>query len=230
MTQRPVVELWEVDPLADPRAEVEELEGLRLEVEELRAARRRLALANGAERRGLERELHEGVQQQLVGLATAVELAAGSIDVDPDDAKRQLAEIAHGTQEALERTRELAHRIYPPLLEAGGLVAAIRSAAAYANVPIRIDVEAEAAPPQEVAGVVYFCCLDVIERLAAGTPTAVTVRTEEDALAFELVVDGAIDVDALRLRDRVEALGGALGVVSASGGRGRVAGSLPLSE
>jgi signal transduction histidine kinase len=207
---------------------LEELEDLRLEVQELRASRRRLALANDAERRDLERALHEGVQQQFVGLATSLELAAASLDVDPAEARRQLAEIAHGTQEALERTRELAHRIYPPLLEAGGLVAALRSAASYAKVPIRIDVEAGAAPP-EVAGVVYFCCLDVIERLAAGSPTAVTVRTEEDALAFELVVDGAVEVDALRLRDRVEALGGALGVVSASGGRGRVAGSLPLS-
>jgi signal transduction histidine kinase len=195
----------------------------------LRAARRRLALVSDAERRRLERELHESVQQQLVGLATGLELAAGSVDRDPAAARRLLAEMAHDTAEALERTRELAHRIYPPLLEAGGLVAALRSAAAYAGVPIQIDIEPGAAYPPAIAGAAYFCCLDVLEHLEAGTSAAVTMRTQEGVLAFEVVTDGEVDAEGFPMRDRVEALGGRLTTRLGSGGRTRLTGSLPLS-
>jgi signal transduction histidine kinase len=206
-----------------------ELDGLRLEVAELRASRKRLALATDAERRSIEHALHEGVQQQLVGLAADVELAAGSVDVDPAVAKRLLAEMRRDVQQALEETRKLAHRIYPPLLEAGGLGVALRSAAVTADVPTRIDVAVGTAYPPEIAGIVYFCCLDVLESAAAGTPVAVTVRNEEGAVAFEVVADCDLDAARLPLRDRVEALGGRLTIRSGSGHQTRVAGSLPLS-
>jgi signal transduction histidine kinase len=188
-------------------------------------------VADDSDRRGTERDLHQGVQQHLVALAAEVQLAAGLLDTDPAAAKTLLEEIGRDIQQALDETARLAHRIYPPLLETGGLAAALRSAAVSANVPTRIDVEAGAAYPPEVAGAVYFCCLDVLERAAAGSPATVTVREEGGALAFEVVADcPGSDPEYLRLRDRVEALGGRLTIHSESGRRTRVAGSLPLSE
>jgi signal transduction histidine kinase len=208
---------------------VRALDALRLEVAELRASRKRLVLVTDAERRSVERALHDGVQQQLVGFAASLELAAGSVDADPAAAKRLLAEMGRDVQQALDETRKLAHRIYPPLLEAGGLVAALRSAAVSADVPTRIDVAAGRAYPPEIAGIVYFCCLDVLESVPAGTPVAVTVRNEDGALAFEVVADCDVDPERLPLRDRVEALGGRLTIRSGPGHRTGVAGSLPLS-
>jgi signal transduction histidine kinase len=207
-----------------------ELDRVRVEIAGLRASRKRLALADDAARRRIERDLHDGVQQHLVALAANLQLAAGLLDADPTAAKTLLEEMGRDVQLALDETGKLAHHIYPPLLEAGGLAAALRSAAVSANAPTRIDVEAGAAYPPEVAGAVYLCCLEVFER-AAGAKAAVTVRDEGGALVFEVVADCAYsNAELLRLRDRVEALGGRLTIRSESGRRTRVAGSLPLSE
>lgn len=206
-----------------------ELDALRLEVAELRASRTRLAITTDAERRSIERDLHEGVQQLLVALAANLELAAGSIDRDLVATKNLLAEMRDDVRQALEQTRELAHRIYPPLL-AGGLVAALRSAAASADVPTRIDVAPGTTWPPEIAGAVYFCCLEVLERAAAGAPVTISVRGEEGAVAFDIVAECDVDVERSPLRDRVEALGGRVTIRPRSGRQISVAGSLPLSR
>ncbi len=212
-----------------PRADVlRETERLRLEVAALQASRMRLALATDAERRDLERALHDGVQQQLVGLAANLDLAAASVETDPGEAQRLLAALRRDVQGALEKTRALADRLYPPLLEAGGLRVALRSAAAGADVPIRIDISTEGACPVEITSAVYFCCLDVLERAGARTPVAVTVRDEEGTLAFEVVADCDVGAD-LPSRDRVEALGGRLTIQEGPDHQTRLVGSLPLS-
>ena len=117
------------------------LDELRREIEELRASRQRLALAADAERRGIERALHEGVQQDLVALAANLEVAAGSVDNDPAAARTILDELQREARRALTEMRELANRVFPPLLEAGGLVAELRAAASRAGVQVRIDVD-----------------------------------------------------------------------------------------
>lgn len=212
------------------RADVlRERDRLRLEVAELRESRKRLALAADAERRSIELALHGGVQQQLVALAANLEDAAGSVVADPEATKVLLAQTGRDARQALEDARALAHRIYPPLLEAGGLGPALRSAAASAGVRTRIDVASGRVYPPEIAGTVYFCCLDVFERTAAGTPVAVTVLDEEGALAFEVVAECDLDAERLPLRDRIEALGGRLTIGPRSGRRTRVAATLPLS-
>jgi signal transduction histidine kinase len=200
---------------------------LRREIAELRASRERLALANDAERRSLERALHDGVQQLLVGLAATLEIAARSIDADPEAAKQLLAETGRDAQEALEETRILAQRIYPPLLEAGGLGVALRSAAASAGVPVRIDVAPDTAYPPEIAGAVYFCCLVLLEGVEAGTPVAIRVSDEAGTLTFAIEAEGDVDADRLPIRDRVEALGGRL-TIEGAGDQTRAVGSLPL--
>jgi signal transduction histidine kinase len=204
-----------------------QFEALRREIADLRASRERLARANDAERRSLERALHDGVQQLLVGLAANLEIAARSIDADPAAAKRLLAETGRDARLALDETRRLAHMIYPPLLEAGGLGVALRSAAASANVPVRIDVAPDAAYPPEIAGAVYFCCLVFLEGVEAGTPVAIRVGDEAETLTFGIVADGDVDADRLPIRDRIEALGGRL-TIEGSGDHTRADGSLPL--
>jgi signal transduction histidine kinase len=202
---------------------------LRREIEELRASRKRLALAADAERRDIERALHEGVQQDLVGLAANLEVAAGSVDSDPAAAKALLDELQREARRALTEMQELANRVFPPLLEAGGLVAELRAAASRAGVQARIAVDVDAPSPPEIAGSVYFCALDVFERAPAGTPVVVRVRGEEGALAFEIDADGDLGSERRPPHDRVEALGGQV-KITAGGDRTTVAGSLPLSR
>ena len=203
------------------------LDGLRREIEELRASRRRLALAADAERRDIERDLHDGVQQDLVGLAAHLEVAAGSVDSDPAAAKALLEELRRETRRALTEMQQLANRVFPSLLDAGGLVAELRAAASRAGVPARIA--ADAAAPPEVAGAVYFCVLDVFERAPAGTPVDVNVRVEGGGVAFEIGVDGDLGSERRAPHDRVEALGGRV-TITARDGRTTVAGSLPISR
>jgi signal transduction histidine kinase len=167
------------------------------------------------------------VQQQLVGLAADIELAAAVMDTDPVAAKKLLSDVRRDTRQLLEETRALAHRIYPPLLEAGGLIAALRTAAATANVHVQIDVAVDEASP-EIASAVYFSCVDVLQRVGRGSRVAIAVRDEEGAVTFEIVADGEVDLGRLPLRDRVEAMGGQVTIRSGSGDRTRVAGSLPL--
>jgi signal transduction histidine kinase len=207
----------------------QELDRLRAEVADLRASRRRLAEIDDAERRRVERELHQGVQQHLVALAANLQLATGLIGADPPAARRILDEMARDLDRAMAEARDLAQRIYPPLLDSGGLAVAIRSAAARTNVPTRLDVEANAACPPEIARAVYLCCLEMLECASAGTEAAVTVRDDGAGLAFEVVAhSGTSDVDMVRIRDRVEALGGRLAVESLADGAIRVTGTVPL--
>jgi signal transduction histidine kinase len=209
----------------------ESLDRLRLEVAELRASRERLVLAADADCRSIERDLHGGVQQHLVALAVNLQLAGSLADTDPSAAKALIDEMGRDVQQALDETAQLAQRIYPPLLEAGGLAAALRSAAARAGVSVSVEVAAGASYPPEVTRTVYLCCLKALEHAGAGARTRVTVREEEEAVAFEIVDDGAgSDAGVDRLRDRVEALGGRLTIRSGPGRGTRIAGSLPLSK
>jgi signal transduction histidine kinase len=199
---------------------------LRRQIEELRASRRRLALAADVERRGIERALHEGVQQDLVGLAANLEVVAGSMDSDPAAARALLDELQREARRAITEMQELANRIFPPLLEAGGLVAELRAAASRAGVPARIAVDAHVPMPPEIAGAVYFCALDVFERAPAGTPMEVIVRGEDGELAFEVVAESDLGTERRAPHDRVEALDGRVTITS-EGDRTTVAGSLP---
>jgi signal transduction histidine kinase len=194
------------------------------EIAELRASRRRLVLAADAERRAIERAMHDGLQQQLVGLAADLELASMSVATDPDATAKRLADARNDLRRALEEARALAHRISPPL-DAGGLGPALRLAAAEADVPTRIDVEPALSVPIEIAGAVYFCCLDLLGRID-GAATTITIRERDGSVVFEVVVDGAVDAAGSPVRDRVEALGGSLDV--RPGPRTVFAGFLPV--
>ena len=211
---------------AERSDEQPDLDVLQREIEELRASRARLANAADAERRELERALHGGVQQDLVGIAANLEIVASKLDADPAAAKTMLNELRREATRALEGSRELAGRIFPPLLEAGGLVPELRAAAARARLPVTIEASATSALPPALAAAVYFCVLDVLERAPAGTAIGVRVRDEVGAIAFEVVADADLGTDRRAAHDRVEALGGSVSITAADDGT-TIAGSLP---
>ena len=136
--------------------------------------------------------------------------------------------MARDVQQALDDTAQLAQWIYPPLLEAGGLAVALRSAAVTAGIPASVDIAAGSSYPPDVARTIYMCWLEALEHAGGETPATVTVREEAGSLTFEVVEDAALSAARLdRLRDRVEALGGRL---TSGPEPGRISGSLPLSR
>jgi signal transduction histidine kinase len=180
------------------------------------------------DRSRIERALHEDVQQHLVALAVNLQLVGPLTDSDPAAAQMLLEEMARDVQQALDQAARLAQWIYPPLLAAGGLAAALRSAAVTAGIPASVDVEAGLSYPPDVARTVYLCWLEALEHAGGETRATITVREKEGALTFEVAQGaGRPDAGLDRLRDRVEALGGQLTVGSELG---RVSGSLPLSR
>ena len=206
----------------------ETLAGLRRDVAELRASRERLVLAADAERRRLERELHDHVQQHLVALSVNLQLVRDAIAADPDAARALVDEMASCVQEALNEAAQLAQRIYPSLLDAGGLTVALRAAAASAGIVASVEVPADATYPRDAAETIYLCWLGALGRGA--TRATVAIRADEGHLAFEISCDAAAQKAELdRLGDRVEALGGRLTMRPDVGGM-RLSGSLPLAR
>jgi signal transduction histidine kinase len=195
---------------------------------QLRAATERLVLAADADRRTIERELHSGVHQYLVALATTVQLARRAADSDPAAVNALLDEMERDVRRALDEAALLAQRIYPSALELGGLAALLRSAAVQAGVPATVDVAADSSYAPEIAMTVYLCWLAALASGKSQTQATMGVQEVDDTLSFELAAEG-VSADLDRLRDRVEALGGSLAIESEQGGI-RLSGSLPLRK
>ena len=208
----------------------ETLDRLRLEVEDLRASRKRLVEAADDDHRRIERELHRGVQQHLVALAVNLQLASGLAESDPPAAKALIDSVARDVQEALDETRKLAQRIHPPLLEPRDLALALRAAAVIAGIPASVEVQPGAGCPEEIARTVYACCVEALENAGPGARATVTVREQEGALAFAVVLDGGSSGTARSTaRPRRGAGRQAHDRVRARPRHARLAGSLPLS-
>jgi len=188
----------------------------------------RLVLAADADRRRLERDLHEGVQQQLVALAVNVQLAQSLLESDPAGAAKLLQGIGRDVQDALNEAARLAQRIYPPLLELGGFAAALRSAAVTAGVSASVDVTAGSDYPREVMNTIYLSWVEALEHGSTERPVTISVREEAEALTFAIRRDA--DAALASLRDRVRALGGELKIEPLDDGGVRLVGSLPLSR
>ena len=209
-------------------------------IEELRASRQRLVAAQDAERRKLERNLHDGAQQQLVALAVKQRLAADLVAKDPQKASALLATLQKETGEALENLRDLARGIYPPLLADQGLAAALTAQARKATLPVAVDAEGVGRYPQDAEAAVYFCCLEALQNVgkyAQASLARVRIGVHEGELVFEVSDDGR-GFDAQRTRlgsglqnmaDRLAALGGSLDVQSQPDKGTTIRGRLPVS-
>ena len=209
------------------REVVDRLQG---EVSELRRSRKRIAQAAHADRRAIERALHDGVQQHLIALAVDVRRLGGLMDGDPLAAKTLLDEMAANVRQAVDETMELALMVYPPLLEARGFAAALRSAGGSAGVTAQVDVPAGARYPAEIATAVYWSWVEALSSAPRGSQATVSMRDEDGVLTFEIAVVGHHPEGRLdRLRDRIEALDGGVSVDDRQDGGSRVHGWLPSS-
>ena len=209
-------------------------------IAELRASRQRLVTAQDEARRQLERNLHDGAQQDLVALAIKLRIASAVLDEDPAQVKELLAELQSETAGALENLRDLARGVYPPMLAELGLPAALRGQAAKSPVPVTVLAGGIGRFPQDAEAAVYFCCLEALQNTAKYSVAAaarITLDAPDGTLRFAVSDDGA-GFDPARtpmgsglrnMADRLAALGGGQ-VESAPGAGTTVTGYLPVAR
>jgi signal transduction histidine kinase len=211
---------------------------LRARNAELQASRARIVSAADASRRRLERDLHDGAQQHLVGLAVKLGLAAQLAEADPASVVPLFEQLRADVRTATAALRELAHGIYPQLLRDHGLAAALRAAASRSPLDCSVEASVEGRHPAEVEAAVYFCCLEALQNAGkhagAGARVRVSVEAEGDDLRFAVADDGCgFDTAGtcghgfVNMRDRVGAIGGDVVVTSAPGAGTTVAGTVP---
>lgn len=220
----------------------ESLDELRRQADELRASRARIVAATDAERRRIERDLHDGAQQHLVALAVKLRLAQQLSESDPAQAKQMLGELGTDLREAVQELRDFAHGIYPPLLMDRGLADALAAATARSPLSARVEAAVVGRYPQDVEAAIYFCCLEALQNAGkhAGEGARVTIRLreEEGGLVFEVADDGqGFDMSEggsgagfTNMKDRVGAIGGSVRVESAPGAGTKILGVVPLPK
>jgi signal transduction histidine kinase len=207
-------------------------------LEDLRASRQRLVKAQDEERRRLERNIHDGAQQQLVALAVKVRLAETLATRDAAKATELMSQVKTELQGALNDLRDLARGIYPPLLADQGLAAALEAQARKSHLPVTVDPDGVGRYPQEVEAAVYFCTLEALQNVAkyAGASSAVVRLSMTDGeLRFEVADDGVgfdpastpRGAGLTNMSDRLEALGGSVEVRSTPGEGTSVLGRVP---
>ena len=208
-------------------------------VEELRASQRRLVTAQDQERRRLERNIHDGAQQQLVALSVKTRLARDLTAREPAKVAEMLTQIDAEIQTALDDLRDLARGIYPPLLADEGLGAALDAQARRSPVPTTIRADGLGRYAPEVEAAVYFSCLEALQNVAkyAEATSATVILAQSNAhLSFEVVDDGrGFDLAAERtgtglqsIADRLGALHGEVTIRSEPGAGTRVRGRIEV--
>jgi signal transduction histidine kinase len=209
-------------------------------IEELRASRQRLVAAQDAERRRLERNIHDGAQQQLVALTVKLRLLEQIAERDPAGAAAIAAQLQTETTEALEDLRDLARGIYPPLLADQGLPAALQAQARKSSLPVQVDANDLGRYPQDVEAAVYFSCLEGLQNVtkyANASSITISVTRSNEHLAFTVVDDGiGFDPSSTTqgtglqgIADRIDALGGTFTVTSAPGTGTSLRGTVPVA-
>jgi signal transduction histidine kinase len=209
-------------------------------VEDLRASRQRLVTAQDKERRRIERDIHDGAQQQLVALSVQLRILEQLIERDPAAAAATAARLQGAATTALEDLRDLARGIYPPLLADQGLAAALESQVRKSPTPVTVEADGVGRLAREVEAAVYFCCLEALQNVtkyANASQVHIRLQTANRHVSFVVEDDGVgFDPRSARgsgltnMRDRVEALGGSLEVRSAPGEGTSVSGRIPVRD
>ena len=215
------------------------LEGLRRSRDELQASRARIVAAADAERRRIERDLHDGAQQHLASLAVKLLLAATLAGHDPGLAGL-LEDLGAELKDTAQELRNLVHGIYPPLLRENGLAAALSDAARLCTLPTTVRAASLGRYPADIEAAVYFCCLEAMQNACkhAGERATIRlrVRKEPGTVSFEVTDDGAgfdpasrgLGAGLRNMADRMGAFGGRLLVESAPGEGTQVTGMVPV--
>jgi signal transduction histidine kinase len=206
-------------------------------VEDLRASRQRLVAAQDEARRRLERNLHDGAQQDLVALSIKARL--GTTVEDLPEAQEIFGELQADAAGALENLRDLARGIYPPLLADLGLAAALNAQAGKSALPVAVVAEGIGRFGQDTEAAVYFCCLEALQntaKYAHASQARVAVQSQRGTLCFTVSDDGTgydarhtpMGSGQRNMADRLAALGGQLDVRSAPGQGTTITGHLPV--
>ena len=209
---------------------------LTAQVSDLEDARSRIIAAGDAERRRIERDLHDGAQQRLVALALTLRMAEGRAQSGDPEAVELIKNAGDEAGLALSELRDLARGIHPAILTNRGLAAALEDLASRASVPVEVAEAPRQRHPDQVEAAAYFVvseCLANVDKHAGATAATVAVREEDGCLTVSVVDDGAggaaLDGSGLQgLRDRVGALAGTLEVDSPIGEGTRVTAAIPL--
>ena len=208
-------------------------------IEELRASRQRLVAAQDEERRKLERNIHDGAQQQLVALTVKLRLLEQLTARDPTKAAEIAAQLQDETAAALSDLRDLARGIYPPLLADEGLPAALSAQARKAEISVTVDATGVGRFPEDVEAAVYFSCLEALQNVAKyarASNVTISLARDDGRLSFAVADDGVgFDPEAAHagtglqgIADRMDALGGRFQVRSRDGEGTTVTGSVPV--
>jgi signal transduction histidine kinase len=212
---------------------------LRARLTELRSSRARIVDAADAERRRLERNLHDGTQQRLVSISMALGLAESKLDADPQAAGQILEEARQALGTALQELRDFSQGIHPPVLTERGLGPALKELVYLAPMSIELDVPDGERLPEAVETAVYYLVAEALAnaaKYAAADTVWVTVERRNGSAIIEVADDGIGGADpgkgsGLRgLSDRVEALGGSLAVESAPGLGTRLRAEIPCES
>jgi signal transduction histidine kinase len=215
------------------------LDELRKQAEELRRSRSRIVASADAERRRVERDLHDGAQQHLVALAVNLRLTRDMVNDDPETVGLMLDQLADEVKATIQELRDLAHGIYPPLLADSGLGEALAAAGRRSPLPVTVDAQGIGRYGLEIESAVYFCCLEALQNAAKhaeGAQVAVRLWEESGGLLFAVTDDGP-GFDAARatsghgytnMADRLGAIGGTVRWDSAPGQGTTISGSVPL--
>jgi signal transduction histidine kinase len=210
-------------------------------IEELRASRRRIVTAQDDRAKQLERNIHDGAQQELVALGVQLGLAHRIAERSAPDMAQTLDRLREQATDALENLRDLARGIYPPLLADQGLLAALEAQARKAAIPVQVEAAGIGRYPQEAEAAVYFCCLEALQNVAKyANASAAGVRLwERDGMLRFTVSDDGDGFDTARtglgsglqgMKDRLEALGGSFEISSRPGEGTVVDGAIPLAS
>jgi signal transduction histidine kinase len=217
--------------------ELRRARALRERVDDLRDARERIIAAADEERRRIERDLHDGAQQRLVGVALTLGLAESRLQSDPAGAAQLIAEARKEAQLAVRELRDLAHGIHPAILSDRGLGPALEALGTRAPVPVQISGVPESPLPPAVEAAAYFVAAEAltnVAKYARAEEASVELSVDADRVRVEIRDDGVGGADPARgsglrgLRDRVDALDGRLEVHSPAGEGTTVAAELPV--
>jgi len=215
---------------------------LRASIVELRSSQERIVTAADAERRRIERDLHDGVQTRLIAIRINLELLRGDDGTNPLTTTERFADLTEDLDGASDDLRRLARGIYPPVLRDRGLGDALQTVALHAPLPTQIESRSIVRYAAEVESAAYFCCLEALQNIGkhAGDGAVATVQIwdGEDELCFEIADTGigfdpetvSQGVGLVNMRDRLGALGGELVLDSTIGSGTTVSGRIPVRD
>jgi signal transduction histidine kinase len=219
----------------------ETLEDLRHTNAELRASRVRLVTTADAERRRIERDLHDGAQQHLVALAVNLRLAADEVVADPRVTRDVFESLGRDVRDAIDELRNLAHGIYPPLLQDAGLIEALTASARRSASHVTITSASIGRYAPEIEAAIYYCCMEALQNAGKHAPDAAVhmhLEQSDGQLRFRVDDDGPGLADGTRphghglsnMTDRMGAIGGELELTASPSGGTSVCGTVPVES